>query len=76
VGTVREVNGGPIADVAIRALTSAGTFDLVTSTTSDGSFRIDHAAFDALELRKKGYQDVWWPISQFSRLDEILTIKM
>ena len=73
-GTVREVNGGPVAAVEIRAAGQLTYGGRLASTASDGSFRVDEFAAEILWFRKSGYENAFWRVPQDARTDEKLTV--
>ena len=70
-GQVRQVNGGPLADVTItgRSSHTGQSVGQLASTAADGSFRVDQFAYDDLQFSENGYWQRWWSVPQGARLD-------
>ena len=77
-GQVREVNGGPLADVAITAFSgrTGQSTGRLPSTAADGSFRIDQFAYDDLQFFENGYWPRGWSVPQGAKLDATFTFTM
>jgi hypothetical protein len=75
-GLVREVNGGGLGDVTIRALSQVpGDRPVpIGSTAADGSFRFEQFAQNYLSFSKTGYESAGWSVPQNAKPDETFTI--
>lgn len=79
VGQVREVNGGALADVTIRAWSRFGQNPVqVGSTGVDGSFRLEQFAYDGLGFSANGYESMGWSVPRNAKTDATfaITVKM
>ena len=74
-GQVRQVNGGPLADVTItgRSSHTGQSVGQLASTAADPSFRVDQFAYDDLQFSENGYWQRWWSVPQGARLDATFT---
>jgi hypothetical protein len=72
---VREVNGGGLNDVLIRATSRASARPVaIGSTAADGSFHFEQLAQDVFSFTKMGYEPASWFVPQNAKPDETFTI--
>jgi hypothetical protein len=74
VGTVRQVNGAPIAGVQITGYPLSDGVRPRTVTAGDGSFRFDQTLAEGLGFEKEGFHPVGWTMPADTSLQDVQTV--